>query len=219
MVAVIGIVVDQLRISFQLRSLLDVNVVNPSSIVMCCLLHQLLKTLLSEMACDKVVGLPIQADVEVARDEDTFGRVDKIFQFISHLPQTSISRSIDMDGVQKWGRKHGNLEVWSFHVPDMLEVLFAEGDKSFARANAHKEGLITIQLKPELMFLALHQPALTDVDQISLHHGRICCQVLHVRLQSADVERCNPKVSSRSSPGVWVVVERSLVHFFTFGQG
>ena len=219
MVGVIGVVVNQLSFSFQLRSLLDVNVVNPSSIVMCCLLHQLLKTLLSEMACDKVVGLPIQADVEVARDEDTFGRVDKLFQFVSNLPQTSISRSIDMDGVQKRGRKHGHLEVWSFHVPDMLEGGFAEGDKSFARANAHKGGLVTIQLKPELMFLALHQPALTDVDQISLHHGRICCQVLHVRLQSADVERCNPKVSSRSSPGVWVVVERSLVHFFTFGQG
>ena len=219
MVAVIGIVVDQLRISFKLRGRLQVDMVYPPTIVVRCFHHQLFKTLFLEMSRDKVVGLLIQANVEVARDEYAFVRVDKLLKMVFDLPQTGVSRSVDMDGVQKRGRKHGHLVVRSFHIPDMLEGGFAEGDKSFARANAHKGGLVTIQLKPELMFLALHQPALTDVDQISLHHGRICCQVLHVRLQSADVERCNPKVSSRSSPGVWVVVERSLVHFFTFGQG
>ena len=103
MVGVIGVVVDQLSLSFQLRSFLDVDVVNPSPIVMCCLLHQLFKTLFLEMSCDKVVWLPIQANVEVSRDEDASVRVDKLLKVVSDLSQTGVSRSVDMNGIQKWG--------------------------------------------------------------------------------------------------------------------
>ena len=78
MVGVVRVVMEQLCINFQLRSLLEVDVVDTSPVVVCCLLHKLLKTMLLEIACDEVVGLLIQADVEVARDEDTFGRVDKL---------------------------------------------------------------------------------------------------------------------------------------------
>ena len=54
MVAVIGIVVDQLRISFKLRGRLQVDMVYPPTIVVRCFHHQLFKTLFLEMSRDKV---------------------------------------------------------------------------------------------------------------------------------------------------------------------
>ena len=101
----------------------------------------------------------------------------------------------------------------------MLKGGLAVGDKSFAGANAQKEGLVAIKLKPLLILVALCQPAFTDVDQVGLHHGVICLQVLHVRLQPADVQRSNPEVSSWGSPGIWIVVDRPCIHPFTFSLG
>ena len=111
MVRVVGVVMEQLSISFQLRSLLEVDVVNPPPLVMCCLLHQLHKALLLEVSRDKIVWLLVQADVEIARDENAPPRIDKFLQVVSHIMQTAISRSVDMDGVKEPGGEHGHLEV------------------------------------------------------------------------------------------------------------
>ena len=54
-----------------------------------------------------------------------------------------MSRSVDVDGVYISGREHGDLEIWSYDIPDMLKEALAVGDKTFARAYAHKEGLVS----------------------------------------------------------------------------
>ena len=103
MVGVVRVVLEQLCINFQLRSLLEVDMVDVSPIVVCCLLHKLYKALLLEISCDQVVWLLVQADVEVAGDEDAPPRVDKFLQMVSHIAQTAISRSVHMDGVEEPG--------------------------------------------------------------------------------------------------------------------
>ena len=78
MVREVWVVVKQLNISFQLRNLLEVYMVDPSPIVVCCLFHKLFEAILQEITCYQVVGLLIQADVEIPRNEHSSVRIDQI---------------------------------------------------------------------------------------------------------------------------------------------
>ena len=97
MVREVWVVVEQLNISFQLRNLLQVYMVDPSPIVVCCLFHELFEALLLEITCYQVVGLLIQADVEIPRNEHSSVRIDQILKLVSDLPKATISRSVDVD--------------------------------------------------------------------------------------------------------------------------
>ena len=84
-VGVVWVVVVKLSVSIQFISLLEVDVVNSSTLVMGCSFSQLHKALLSQIACDQVVWLFLQADVEIPRDHNASPRTHQILQMVSHL--------------------------------------------------------------------------------------------------------------------------------------
>ena len=77
-VGVVWVVVVKLSVSIQLISLLEVDVVDPSTLVVGRLSSQLNKALLSQKACDEVFWLFLQADVEITRDHSIPPRTQKI---------------------------------------------------------------------------------------------------------------------------------------------
>ena len=78
MVGVVRMVVVKISVSIQLISLLEVDVVDPSTLVVGRLSSQLNKALLSQKACDEVFWLFLQADVEITRDHSIPPRTQKI---------------------------------------------------------------------------------------------------------------------------------------------
>ena len=93
-----------------------------------------------------------------------------------------------MEAIKVYRRELGHLDVGCLDVANMLKGLFAVGDEPLAWANAHKERLVAVQLQPGLILLRLCQPGFADVDYVSLQQGVVSCQVVHMRLQPADVE-------------------------------
>ena len=85
MVGVVRMVVVKISVSIQLISLLEVDMVDPTTLVMRCTPSQLQKALLSQKACDDVVWLFLQADVEITRDHGIPPRTQKVLQTFSHL--------------------------------------------------------------------------------------------------------------------------------------
>ena len=77
-VGVVWVVVVKLSVSIQFISLLEVDVVDPSTLVVGRLSSQLNKALLSQKACDEVFWLFLQADVEITRDHSIPPRTQKI---------------------------------------------------------------------------------------------------------------------------------------------
>ena len=84
-VGVVWVVVVKLSVSIQFISLLEVDVVDPSTLVVGRLSSQLNKALLSQKAYDEVVWLFLQADVEITRDHSIPPRTQKVLQMFSHL--------------------------------------------------------------------------------------------------------------------------------------
>ena len=84
-VGVVWVVVVKLSVSIQFISLLEVDVVNSSTLVVGRPSSQLNKALLSQKACDEVVWLFLQADVEIPRDHNASPRTHQILQMVSHL--------------------------------------------------------------------------------------------------------------------------------------
>ena len=77
-VGVVWVVVVKLSVSIQFISLLEVDVVNSSTLVVGRPSSQLNKALLSQKACDEVFWLFLQADVEITRDHSIPPRTQKI---------------------------------------------------------------------------------------------------------------------------------------------
>ena len=84
-VGVVWVVVVKLSVSNQLISLFEVDVVDPSTLVLGRPSSQLNKALLSQKACDEIIWLFLQANVEVPRDHNASPRTHQILQMVSHL--------------------------------------------------------------------------------------------------------------------------------------
>ena len=84
-VGVVWVVVVKLSVSIQFISLLEVDVVNSSTLVVGRPSSQLNKALLSQKACDEVVWLFLQADVEITRNHSIPPRIQKILKMVPHL--------------------------------------------------------------------------------------------------------------------------------------
>ena len=120
-VGVVWVVVVKLSVSIQFISLLEVDVVNSSTLVVGRPSSQLNKALLSQKACDEVVWLFLQADVEITRDHSIPPRTQKILKIVPHLSLTPFSRAINMDAIKVYRRELGHLDVGCLDVANMLK--------------------------------------------------------------------------------------------------
>ena len=84
-VGVVWVVVVKLSVSIQFISLLEVDVVDPSTLVLGRPSSQLNKALLSQKTCDEVVWFFLQADVEIPRDHNASPRTHQILKMALHL--------------------------------------------------------------------------------------------------------------------------------------
>ena len=120
-VGVVWVVVVKLSVSNQLISLFEVDVVDPSTLVLGRPSSQLNKALLSQKACDEVVWFFLQADVEITRDHSIPPRTQKILKMVPHLSYTPFGRAINAEAIKVYGRKLGHLEVGCLDVANMLK--------------------------------------------------------------------------------------------------
>ena len=121
MVGVVWVVVVKLSVSIQFISLLEVDVVNSSTLVVGRPSSQLNKALLSQKACDEVVWLFLQADVEITRDHSIPPRTQKILNMVPHISYTPFGSAINVDAINVYGRKLGHLEIGCLDVANTLK--------------------------------------------------------------------------------------------------
>ena len=100
-----------------------------------------------------------------------------------------------MDGVETVRAELGHLPVLVHSVLLVHEIPFAVGGKSAAISNADKVGSVPLQLELSCTLLVWLKPSLTQVDDVSLEEGGVNPQVLHVRTQPGNVERCHPDLA------------------------
>ena len=94
MVTVVGCVLCQLKTGQLRMGIPEVDMVDPSSCSVSWPSHKLLEAKVTKGCGDGTVGMLVQADVHVARDDRQFLHVKKLLQVVHQLLLTSIGRPV-----------------------------------------------------------------------------------------------------------------------------